>query len=161
MDYTLLTQVNESVVEHEHYEQLIEQTIDVLEFDRDQVIHTNEEYEQFLEQIKNRPLLEMNGERAGIARSGEMEWMRDVSKQKQQKDYGPRIGISKNKQVAPEEGQRVVMPGKGGIGQIVALDLEHNQIMIRDKAGREFVVKRDELAGPKQVGKFTTWMIAK
>lgn len=175
MSYKLLSQVHESVRDLDEYNRLVEQVIDTLGFDRSSVIHTEKEFEAFLESISDRPLLEMGGRALGMvdpgmsdqsaaqARSGEREWMNQADKQQEKPgiEYGPRkLGLTSGK-VNPKEGQRVVLPGKAGIGQITALDLEHGQAMIRDKNGREFVVKRDELVGPRMVGNEATWMIQK
>lgn len=61
----------------------------------------------------------------------------------------------------PDKGQRVILPGQSGIGYIVALNLEDGQVMVRDKGGREMVVKISEMVGPKMVGKEPTWMLRK
>lgn len=176
MSYKLLSQVHESVREVEEYKQLIEQTIDILGFDRSEVICTEDELETFFEKVEDRPLLEMgsralgmvspNGEneRASVARSGEREWMSQLAGEQRKKEgveYKSRkLGLTTGN-AKPAEGQKVVLPGQAGIGQIVALDLEHGQAMIRSKQGREFVVKRDELVGPRMVGNEATWMIQK
>lgn len=161
MRYDLLSQVNESARADDEYVQLVERAIDILGFDRNEVICTESDLEKFLVRVSGRKLLEQR-EGAAMARAGEREWLADLARERETKDteyqQPKKLGIPRET-AKPAEGQRIVLPGRGGIGSIVALDLQHNQVMIRDKAGREFVVKMDELVGPKMVGKDATWML--
>lgn len=158
MSYKLLTEVNNSANQHEKYIELIENLIDLFGFDRKEVICTEEQLDQFIANAADRPLLEYD-ERAAFARAGEREWLSDLEQEQKKKEVEQRrLGIEKGK-VKPAEGQRVIMPGQGGIGQIVATDPQGGQVMVRDKGGREFVVKIGELVGPKMVGKQAAWML--
>jgi hypothetical protein len=164
MEYKVLSQINESVQQANEYQALVERTINVLEFDRSAVLATEGETEAFITKALSRPRLQtknlLEDERAGVARAGEMDWMRQAEQHRTQPDTERKLGIQRP-DIRPDKGQRVVMVGRGGIGMIVATDPEGKQVMVRDKEGREFVVSHDELRGPKMVGKEPTWMIAK
>lgn len=172
MSYELLSQVNESADEIRDYERMVNETIDYLEFDRKEVVCTEAEYEKFLRRVDHRKLMEADfgDERASTARAGEQQWMQDLAqkhqaRQSQGAEYGQRklgLGGQQGQQqqgVTPQKGQRIVLPGQGGIGYVVATDPQSGKVMIRDKAGREFIVQHNELVGPKTVGQSATWML--
>lgn len=163
MGYDLLSQVNESAQQHTEFKELVEQTIDALGFDRSEVVCTEDELERFIKRVNHRELLEAREQ--AMDKAGESEWVRDALQQRREREGGEyqskKLGLSAGKNVKPDKGQRVILPGQSGIGYIVALNLEDKQVMVRDKGGREFVVKTDELVGPKMVGKEPTWMLRK
>lgn len=163
MGYDLLSQVNESAQHQDEYKAILNTAIDVLEFEHD-VIRTDEQFAKFLDNIADRPLLEYGG--AAAERAGEREWMGDISaaskRNQSMKRHGGQeiaqrgIGLNKPQQSqVPKRGQVVLLPD--GLGQIVEFDQQGKQVMVRSKAGKEFVVKINELTPGKVVNKRQTW----
>lgn len=168
--YKLLSQVHESVREDEKLNKALNEVVEIIGFDRDEVICTEAELAKLIESVSDEPLLEIGGNTfrsdvsAARGRGHERDFVRTAmtdQREREGQDYKARsaLGLPQKKNL-PDVGHKVVL-GAGGIGQIVATDSGHGKVMIGSKGGKEFVVNSDQLVGPKMVGGQPTWGLKK
>jgi hypothetical protein len=155
MAFELLGNLNESVREKEEYQALVESTI--LEFFGDTAAATPEECEALWAAAKDAVRKIDEVERAAMARAGEREWMQQAAADSADRQETKDRALGLKKRGAPEEGHMVVM--QGGVGRIVAVDTQDNQVIIQNKQGQEKVFKFDQLLGPKNVNGKMAWAL--
>jgi len=159
MAYELLTSLNESVRENEEYEKIVESVI--LEFFGDQAASTPEEcaaaWERAKEAVRDPEPLEEQGENAAMARAGERDWVRQAAQDSTDREDVKNRTLGIKATGVPAEGNPVIM--QGGVGQVVAVDAQDKQVIVRGKDGQEKVFKFSDLAGPKEVNGKLAWAL--
>lgn len=162
VEYNLITQLNESAHDEEEYSALIEKAIEVLGFNPDEVIHTDDDAEELMKALETRPLEEQGGERAAAARAGEQDWLRGLAgREERGAEYGgSKLGLTAGKE--PPKAEDRVLFGRVPT-RITDIDRQGGDITaVSVPVGKvELIVPRKALVGPKILGNERIWMVSK
>lgn len=158
MTFNLLTSLNESALETETHQALLESIIS--EHFGDDAASSVDECAALWDMAQDNPkktTIVEQPESAAMARAGELDWVRSTAQDNKQKQAVKNKALGIKPKGTPETGHMVVM--QGGLGKIVATQPEDRKLIIQNKAGVEKVFSYDQLVGPKKVNGKLAWAL--
>ena len=160
MAFKLLTNLNESVKAELEHQALLEDFTS--ELFGDMAAASYDDYAAAWDRAKDavRDPEAIEEAQAALDRAGERDWVQQTSDAAREKKRATNRTLGIKEEGDPEKGDIVVL-GAAGLGQIVDVDGPSEQVIIRNKAGEEKVVKMSMLLGPKTVNGKKSWALTR